>query len=392
MDFEEIRDAASLRLRRSLDHCVLQDLDLRGEDVPWADFVVTSRTFFLGCRLRRSDEEALRSRGAVFFPTFGELPYEPYRARLYDTAELMAGGSAAAYAATRDQRVYAEYLGHRSVVDKLAQRLHDHSVSAARDAFLARARAPFPRGVVGIMGSHRTGRDTPAYRDVARLAHALAGQGFLVLTGGGPGAMEAANLGAFLAGRPAEAVDEAAEVLARAPRAEGPAMPAYLEAAQAVIRRFLPAAEADWGWRGSEASGFPAEGGWSLAIPTWVYGHEPSNLFSSHVAKYFQNSVREEGLVTVADAGLVFAEGAAGTCEEIFTDAVQNYYAARARDMLPMAFFPRRHWTETIPAVPCLEGLARAGRRPFVARVRAFDSAEEILPFLLSPPPVPGVE
>ena len=40
----------------------------------------------------------------------------------------------------------------------------------------------------------------------------------------------------------------------------------------------------------------------SLGVPTWFYGHEPTNLFATHVAKYFANSIREDGLLAIADA------------------------------------------------------------------------------------------
>ena len=50
----------------------------------------------------------------------------------------------------------------------------------------------------------------------------------------------------------------------------------------------------------------------SLGIPTWHYGFEPPTPFASHVGNYFQNSVREDGLVSVARGGIIFAPGAAG--------------------------------------------------------------------------------
>jgi predicted Rossmann-fold nucleotide-binding protein len=391
MWLHEIDAVAELAGRRSLDRCVLQGLDLTAIRPTFADVEVTARTFLLGCRLRPEDEALLRRRGAIVFPRLPELPYDPWRGTLYSTAELMAGYDGRDFEETAaDQRIYRSFLDTRrvhSAVDQLAQRLHDASLEDALADFLEdRAGAP-PGGVVGIMGSHRTERGTPEFADVARLARRLSTRGFLVVTGGGPGAMEAANLGAFLSPQPEGALDDALALLAAQPGAGPPVPPGYLASAQEILRRFAPAAAAEWGFRAGPSPG-ASGAGWSLAIPTWTYGHEPSNLFSSHVAKLFQNSVREEGLVTVATAGLVFAPGRAGTCQEAFTDAVQNYYATDPAEMLPMAFFPRSYWTETVPVVPCLERLAAAGRRPFARRVKAFDDLDAIVAFLESPPPI----
>ena len=52
-------------------------------------------------------------------------------------------------------------------------------------------------------------------------------------------------------------------------------------------------------------------------------------MFATDIAKYFENSLREEGLLALALAGVVFARGNAGTVQEIFQDACQNYYRAR---------------------------------------------------------------
>jgi uncharacterized protein (TIGR00730 family) len=49
-----------------------------------------------------------------------------------------------------------------------------------------------------IFGSARIKADTPAYNDVFTLARCLAWEGIDILTGGGPGLMEAANKGAML--------------------------------------------------------------------------------------------------------------------------------------------------------------------------------------------------
>jgi len=49
---------------------------------------------------------------------------------------------------------------------------------------------------VGVFGSARTGPDDPSYRRAYQLGRRLASAGYAVITGGGPGVMEAANRGA----------------------------------------------------------------------------------------------------------------------------------------------------------------------------------------------------
>lgn len=53
---------------------------------------------------------------------------------------------------------------------------------------------------VTVYGSSRLSSTTPAYRQAVQLGRKLAEAGFAVVTGGGPGIMEAANKGAFEAG------------------------------------------------------------------------------------------------------------------------------------------------------------------------------------------------
>jgi uncharacterized protein (TIGR00730 family) len=53
---------------------------------------------------------------------------------------------------------------------------------------------------ISVFGSARTARDDPEYAAAETLARKLAGAGFAVITGGGPGVMEAANKGASQAG------------------------------------------------------------------------------------------------------------------------------------------------------------------------------------------------
>jgi predicted Rossmann-fold nucleotide-binding protein len=242
------------------------------------------------------------------------IPYDPFRTALYTRDELMAG--------SLDARIERHVLDHGfrapPAPEALAQRLHDHAIDIALANFLCVEGDP--RRVVGIMGSAVTPRDDPWYRAAAELGRLAARAGYLVASGGGPGIMEAANLGAFLAPRDDAALDDAIAQLAQAPSYEPDLRDAYVSAASAGRERHLPCGE-------------------SLAIPTWFYPGEPVGQFASHIAKYFANSIREDGLLTIAVSGIVFAPGRSGTTQELFQDAAQNAYGIRGRS--PMVLLGR---------------------------------------------------
>jgi len=307
----------------------------------------------------------------LIFPRIEGLPYHPYRPALYTADELMEGyqrGVENSFSLhTRDARIYAHYDGHRrragpvAILEALAQRLHDHAIDDALGDLLHIE--PAPR-IVAVMGGHAMARSASVFARVISLGRQLARKGYCVSTGGGPGAMEAANLGAYLAQHPIGAVEQAAAILAPAPTYKHPD---WFDTAYAVRDR----------WPGGDGG---------LAIPTWFYGHEPSNLFSRSIAKYFSNSLREDGLLAIASHGVVFTPGSAGTVQEIFMDAAQNHYGT-FKVVSPMVFFGTEHWTERLPVMSLLRNLA--GSRQYAARILLTDDIDEIAPFIEAHPPVP---
>jgi predicted Rossmann-fold nucleotide-binding protein len=184
-----------------------------------------------------------------------------------------------------------------------------------------------------------------------------------VATGGGPGAMEAANLGAYFGDYPDEALVDAVTTLADQPHYSDAQ---YFERAYAVRESYPDGAE-------------------SLAVPTWFYGHEPSNLFASHLAKYFANSIREDGLLAIAHHGVIYAPGSAGTIQEIFMDAAQNHYATLGT-ISPMVFFGEDYWTEQEPVYPLLQKLAEG--HTYADLLAISDDVEAIVRFITSTDPV----
>jgi predicted Rossmann-fold nucleotide-binding protein len=96
----------------------------------------------------------------------------------------------------------------------------------------------------------------------------------------------------------------------------------------------------------------------SVGIPTWLYGHEPATPFATEHAKYFENSIREEGLLTLAIYGAIYAPGSSGTLQEIFEDANQNFYVPPNEGMSPMVFLDiDDFWTKRFPVIPVLRAL-----------------------------------
>ncbi len=329
---------------------VLQSLDLTDRLAVLAEVEVEG-ALFLGCTLPQWMAQALIARHAVVFPQLPDVPFNPYRASLYSPDELYAGLEHG-YAGTPDGVVYdwTRCDACRLLDGTLAQALHDHAIGDA----LTEA-VPDPRRGVGIMGGHAVTRDSALYAQAAHLGHALADAGHLVVTGGGPGVMEAANLGAALTGG-AAAVDAACAALASVPDFHDRVGP-WAATAFEVRDRFAATRA-------------------NLGVPTWFYGHEPPNVFATQVAKYFDNALREDALLTLCGAGIVFVAGAAGTTQEIFQAVTRNYYAREAGEVRPMVLVGRAYWTEVLPAWPLLASLARG--RLMEPHVHLVDSLDEV--------------
>jgi predicted Rossmann-fold nucleotide-binding protein len=307
----------------------------------------------LGGALSEVAAEHVRSGGGLVLPEIPQLPFDPYRTELYTPDELYEGLERG-YQNTTDARVYAwSRQAVHDAVFTVARGLHDASVDEALAQTVGAQRA------VGVMGGHVVGRDRAEYAGAAELGRRLGRAGMYVMTGGGPGVMEAANLGAHFAGHSDRALAEAIGMLASAPSFQH-SITAWAAAAFEV------------------RSQWPSAGD-SLGIPTWFYGHEPPNPFATHIAKYFLNSLREDTLLRICTGGIVFLPGFGGTVQEIFQDACENYYAEPSA-VAPMVLVGRGYWTRTVPAWPLLQALA--DRRPMARRIHVVEHIDEVIEVL----------
>ncbi|MDB4419259.1 hypothetical protein N9291_01505, partial [bacterium] len=365
MKCEIVRELDTLeifqRQNGTLNCCVVQGLDLSESNLDWRNLKCEG-TIFLGCTFPKEVSICdLQDNGALIFPNFKDLPYHPYRGDLYTREELMKGWSADDDQSL-DKRIYDHFVAkgkkNPDIVEALAERLHDHAVDdALTDLLEGRVERDGQKKVVAIMGGHGTFRDDKWFRTVAHLACRLTREGYFIASGGGPGMMEAANLGAHLADLDESALDAVLDSLAAAPvyTSEG-----YIEAAQKVIDQY-------------------PTGHSSLAVPTWFYGHEPTNMFSAHVAKYFSNSIREDGLLAIATHGIIFSPGSAGTTQEIFQDATQNHYAT-FESISPMVFLSKDRYTKETQLWPCIKQLAEG--RHYDDYLCLSDEVNEVVEFI----------
>lgn len=317
---------------RRLNGWFVSSLDLRERTAALSRVDGYGAVFF-GCTFTDETESALRRAGALLFPRLPDLPFDPYRSGLYDATQLYGD---LAYPQSPDAAIYAWSAKARRHLDgELAAVLHDHAITDALNDATAELD---PRNVVGVMGGHALQRNDASFREAAQLGLELTRGGRTVLTGGGPGAMEAANLGAYLSPWP-DQLDAALAMLASAPSFR-PDIEAWAQAGFAVRRQFSS-----------------TEAGHSISIPTWFYGHEPTNVFATEIAKYFANPLREDTLLHRCRGGIIYLPGQAGTVQEIFQAVTENFYATDPTRIAPMILVGTDYWNNTYPAWPLLEQL-----------------------------------
>lgn len=287
--------------------------------------------------------------------------YHAGRDSLYTVEELMAGYRSDAPMQSLDARLAAHVkacgVPPEDVEEAIAQVVHDQGVYQAMLAYVAASVAK-GRHVAGVMGGASIPRDAPAYRLAAETAKALSEAGFLVATGGGLGIMEAGNLGAYFARRPLEDLHAAIDELKACPAYAGHEAQ-YFDTARLITAR--------------EPAGAP-----SLAVATWRYDEEPISQFATHIAKLFQNSVREDGLLSIADAGVAYFAGGFGTLQEIFQDLAQNGSAAPA-EQAAMVFVDTDAYGQAGSPFHLARFRASHAAAPFDDLITLADSADSVV-------------
>ncbi len=362
MKYAEIETQKELKhlFRKSgdiINKVAFQDVDLSEfeEDVLRFYF---SNCLFLGCKMTEKIREHIEKENYLF-PKL-DVPYNIYPSRLYDKDDLYGEyetGNPESYEKTFDKIVYNHFTetGKEadSIKETLARRLHDHSITDALYDFLENYDE---KKVVAVMGGHSLARNTENYKTVVRLSKELTEKGYLMISGGGPGAMEATHVGAWFAGRSKEDLESAFETLDTAPVYKDKM---WMDTAMQIIEKFPNSGEFE-----------------SLGVPTWLYGHEPPTPFATKIAKYFSNSVREDGLLTIAKGGIIYSPGSAGTIQEVFQEITQNHYLSFGYAS-PMIFMNKKFWTEETPIYTYIQDLISKGKLKNLI-LSVCDTVEEI--------------
>ncbi len=139
--------------------------------------------------------------------------------------------------------------------------------------------------MVTVFGSAQNGPDDPFYRKAVELGAKLAGAGINVLTGGGPGIMEAANKGAREAG------------------------------------------------------------GKSIGIAIDLPQEQPTNLYMTHSIRLRHFFVRKVMLIKYSRAFILFP-GGYGTLDELFESL--NLIRTKRTSPFPVILFGREHWRDMV--------------------------------------------
>ena len=288
-------------------------------------------------------KHAIRTRSscAEMIEYMRNVPYNVGRTDLYTTDELFDVFDVRhpeTFEQCMDTRVYRHVVntGKQTCApfELAARSLHDLCMRMAMEGFLnnyERSR------IIGIMGGHALSRTSQAYRQAVDVSKRLTEDSHLMISGGGPGAMEATHLGAWMAGRTDAEVDEAL----------GHANAETVQLIRAALQHLPPEER--------------------TLIAMFYYEER----------KLFENSIREDTLLTEAYGGLIFFEGSAGTLQEIFQEAVQDHYVSLGYPS-PMLFVNREFWAKQVPVVPFIQHMLENGRYKNLL-VSLVDTTDEIL-------------
>ena len=180
------------------------------------------RCLFMGCKMDVDISNHLLKKGNnSIFPKI-DVPFKMYLSKLYTKSSIYSGydiNEPESYHTTYDKKVYDHYIKNgagepNTIHESLARRIHDHSVTDAINDFVRKYE---PKKIIAIMGGHGLKRGAGDYENICLISKDLTEKGYLMISGGGPGAMEATHVGAWFAGRPQQDLEAGIRILQKCP-------------------------------------------------------------------------------------------------------------------------------------------------------------------------------
>ncbi len=193
---------------------------------------------------------------------------------------------------------------------------------------LQKSFAKYQQKIVGVMGRGSLHRDSKQYLEAALIGKTLAEADYIVVTGGGPGAMEATHLGVWFAGRPKKDLLEAIAILSKSPTTHSKG---YQQKTELVKQKYPRVKQTI-----------------DLAIPTLVYGVSQSTTFAHYYVSYFNNAIREETLLILSKNGVVLLPGGFGTMLELFMALEYNSDGIKTNPKRPIVLFNQTFWQRVL--------------------------------------------
>jgi predicted Rossmann-fold nucleotide-binding protein len=312
-----------------LENLVFKNLDLRKMTRKLFNYEIVE-CLFIGCRMDKDLLEKLVLTNNYILSSM-HLPFELFPRKLYGIEDLYDNFDPKipnSYKNSRDYEIYTHFTDHQnkqklSTFLQVTESIHDASLRMALFEYIKFNE--IDKKIIGVMGGHKVSRKDNEYYKIACVSKILTEKGYVMTSGGGPGMMEATHLGAYFAERTFDELEGAIEILSEAP---------YYSDEKWLVKSYDVTEKYP-----------PLQKNLSIGVPTWVHGHEPPNPFPGKIAKFFAASIRQEVLIQIAKAGIIFSRGSAGTIREIYQTVEQNHY-----DMwdnkYPMLFFDTKYWTE----------------------------------------------
>ncbi len=316
-----------------LENLIFKNLDLRSIERKLLNYDIID-CIFIGCKFGIDLFEKLSISQNYIMPSL-QLPFELFPRRLYSIEDLYNNfdpNIPQSYKNSTDYEIYTHFIDHKNIGKlppflRVTESIHDSSLRMALYEYVNKFK--YHKKIIGVMGGHKVRRDDEFYKRVALIAKRLTEQGYMMVSGGGPGMMEANHLGAYFAYYEEECLFDAIKILSDAPIYSDEQ---WLTLSYKVIEKYPPKYRLN-----------------SLSIPTWVHGHEPPNPFPGKIAKFFSAAIRQEVLIEVTKGAIIFSPGSAGTLREIFQTVEQNHYNLYD-NKYPMIFLDKEYWSEILPA------------------------------------------